>query len=156
MDTNPKEYLSQIQKCDRLINNKLETIAVLRCLVTSVKINLKSDAVQSSGTKDTMASTVDRIVDLEREIDADIDRLVNLKREVMSVIDKVEDPVLVDILYKRYFHYEKFEEIAIEMNYSYRQVTRLHGQALQEVREILKEQERENLKKRKRVRVCPI
>lgn len=134
---NPKEYLSQIKKYDRLINNKLETIASLRSLVTSVTIELKSDVVQSSGTKDKMANTIDRIVDLEREIDADIDQLVNLKREIMSVIDKVEDPILIDILYKRYFRYEKWEEIAIEMNYSYRQVTRLHGQALQEVRRIL-------------------
>lgn len=141
---NPKEYLSQVRKYDRLINNKLETIASLRSLVTSVTIELKSDVVQSSGTKDKMANTIDRIVDLEREIDADIDQLVNLKREIMSVIDKVEDPVLIDILYKRYFRYEKWEEIAIETNYSYRQVTRLHGQALQEVRKILKEQEWKN------------
>lgn len=134
---NPKEYLLQIRKYDRLINNKLETIASLRSLVTSVTIELKSDVVQSSGTKDKMASAVERIVDLEREIDRDIDQFVNLKREVMSVIDKVEDPVLIDILYKRYFHYEKWEEIAIEMNYSYRQVTRLHGRALQQVRKII-------------------
>ena len=134
-----KAYLSQVRKYDRLINNKLETIASLKSLVTSVTIELKSDVIQSSGTKDKMASAVERIVDLEREIDRDIDQLVNLKREVMSVIDKVEDPVLIDILYKRYFRYEKWEEIAIEMNYSYRQVTRLHGQALQEVRKILKE-----------------
>lgn len=134
---NPKEYLLQIRKYDRLINNKLETIASLRSLVTSVTIELKSDVVQNSGTKDKMASAVDRIVDLEREIDRDIDQFVNLKREVMSVIDKVEDSVLIDILYKRYFRYEKWEEIAIEMNYSYRQVTRLHGQALQDVRKII-------------------
>lgn len=134
---NPKEYLSQVRKYDRLINNKLETIASLRSLVTSVTIELKSDVVQSSGTKDKMACTIDRIVDLEREIDADVDQLVNLKREIMSVIDKVENPVLIDILYKRYFRYEKWEEIAIEMNYSYRQVTRLHGQALQDVRKII-------------------
>lgn len=134
---NPKEYLSQVRKYDRLINNKLETIASLRCLVTSVTIELKSDVVQSSGTKDKMANTIDRIVDLEREIDADIDQLVNLKREVMSVIDKVEDPILIDILYKRYFRYEKWEKIAIEMNYSYRQVTRLHEQALQDVKKII-------------------
>ena len=132
-----KAYLSQVRKYDRLINNKLETIASLRSLATSISVELKSDVVQSSGTKDKMANTIDRIVDLEREIDADIDQLVNLKREIMSVIDKVEDHILIDILYKRYFRYEKWEEIAIEMNYSYRQVTRLHGQALQEVRRIL-------------------
>lgn len=134
---NPKEYLSQVRKCDRLINNKLETIASLRSLATSISVELKSDVVQSSGTKDKMANTIDRIVDLEREIDADIDSFVSIKREVMSVIDKVVDPILIDVLYKRYFRYEKWEEIAIEMNYSYRQVTRLHGQALQEVRRIL-------------------
>lgn len=139
-----KEYLSQIRKYDELINNKLTTISSLRSLVTSITIELKSDVVQTSGAKDTMGSTIDRIIDLEREIDADIDRLVNLKREIMSVIDKVEDPILIDILYKRYFHYKKWEGIAIETNYSYRQVTRLHGQALQEVRKILKEQEWKN------------
>ena len=49
-----------------------------------------------------------------------------------SEIQSLDSPVYIDILYKRYVEYKTLEEIAVEMSYSYRQVLRLHGLALQD------------------------
>lgn len=132
-----KEYLQQIRKCDNQINNKLAEIKRLREFATSITSTLKEDVVQSgSGGKSRVAEAVDKIVDLEREINADIDKLVNLKREIMSVIDQLETP-FCDVLYKRYFQFMKWEEIAVDMHYTYQWVCELHGKALLKVKDLI-------------------
>ena len=132
-----KEYLSQIRKCDNQINNKLAEIKRLREFATSITSTLKEDVVQSgSGGKSRVAEAVDKIVDLEREINADIDKLVDLKREIMTVIDQLEAP-FCDLLYKRYFQFMKWEEIAVDMHYTYQWVCELHGKALLKVKDLI-------------------
>lgn len=131
-----KEYLQQIRKADRTIENKLSEISSLRVLAESVTSSWKEDVVQSSGSGDKLGDTVNRIIDLERELNADIDRLIDLKREVMKVIDQIEEPYC-DILYKRYFRYMRWEEIALEMHYTYQWVCVLHGKALLMVKELI-------------------
>ena len=131
-----KEYLQQIQKCDRMIENKLSEIDSLRGLAESVTSTWKEDIVQSSGAGDELGDTVAKIVDLQNEINADIDKLVDLKREIMVVIDQLEAP-FCDLLYKRYFRFMKWEEIALEMGYTYQWVCQLHGKALLKVKELI-------------------
>ena len=86
-----KEYLQQIRKCDRTIENKLSELKSLRDLALSVTSEMKANVVQTSGAGDKVGNTVSKIVDLQDEINADIDRFVDLKREVMKVIDQLED-----------------------------------------------------------------
>lgn len=132
-----KEYLSQIRKYDSQINNKLAEIERLREFATSITSTLKEDVVQSgSGGKSRVAEAVDKIVDLEWEINADVDKLVDLKREIMAVIDQLEAP-FCDVLYKRYLQYMKWEEIAVDMCYTYQWVCELHGRALLKVKELI-------------------
>lgn len=135
-----KEYLQQIRKADRMIENKLSEVKMLRGLAESVTSTWKEDVVQGSGSGDKLGDTVAKIVDLQNEINADIDKLVDLKREIMAVIDQLEAP-FCDLLYKRYFQFMKWEEIAIEMNCSFRHVTRMHGTALEMVKRVLEESE---------------
>ena len=47
-----------------------------------------------------------------------------------AVIAEVPDTTLRTLLTKRYLNFEKWEKIAVDLNYSWRQVMRLHGQAL--------------------------
>ena len=61
---------------------------------------------------------------------AQIDKLVGIKQEIAAVIAQVPDTTLRTLLTKRYLNFEKWEKIAVYLNYSWRQVMRLHGQAL--------------------------
>ena len=131
-----KEYLSQIRKSDNQINNKLAEISRLREMAMSITSTLKEDVVQTSGNGDKLADTIAKIVDLENEINADVDKLVDLKKEIMGVIDRLQEP-FCDLLYKRYFQFMKWEEIAVAMHYTYQWVCELHGQALLKVKELI-------------------
>ena len=131
-----KEYLMQIVRANRMIDNKLHEIEELRRMAISVTSVLKDDVVSGGGTGDKVGTMVSKIIDMEYELDREIDELVDLKREVMSVIDQLE-PTKCEILYKRYFQNKTWENIAVETGFSYVWVCKLHGRALQDVERIL-------------------
>lgn len=103
----------------------------LKAAAENVSASIDSERVQTS-PKDRMPDDISRIVDLESEIHKDIQELLILKNKIINEIQGLSNPVYIEILYKRYVEYKQFEEIAIEINYSYRQVLRIHGFALQE------------------------
>ena len=77
-----------------------------------------------------MEETICKIVDLEREINADIDRLVDLKAEARKAINAVSDPVQQLILELRYLCYKPWLEIMEELGLSETSIYRIHGEAL--------------------------
>jgi len=133
-----KEYLEQIQLCDKKINSKLEELCRLNALAYKVTSTLKAVAVFGSGTQDKVGDAVSRIVDLQREINDDIDKYCDKKAEVRALIDQIKNPDELDVLSKRYLLYESLEQIACEMGFTYRNVCYIHGRALQTVAELMK------------------
>lgn len=128
-----KEYLRQIYLLDRRINNRIAEIEELKIHASSTSsVRYDKDRVQQSGTGDKVSNAVIRYVDKEKEIDAMIDELVDLKHKITGEIEKLSDPRHVELLFLRYVQCKTFEEIAVHMGYSWRQVLRLHGSALQE------------------------
>lgn len=133
---NAKEYLSKAFGLDQRINSKLEQVAVLREIATKVTASLHDERVSGTKQRSPMENAAAKLIDLEHEIDIDVDKLVDLKREIIGVINSVQQPEYLLLLELRYLSYKKWEEIAETMNYSYRQVHRMHGQALNNIRNI--------------------
>ena len=136
---NAKTYLQQIEKSDRLIQNKLAELYQLRCLTTSINSAMKDDVVQTTRSGDKLASVVAKIIDLEREIDSVIDDFVDLKTECVHVIEQVSDVLQYNILHKHYVQYKSFVEIANEEGYTYPWILECHAKALKKVQDIIKE-----------------
>ena len=84
-----------------------------------------------SKSTSSMANTINKIIDLQYEINKDIDNLVDLKEEISQVIAGVEQTDLRMILEKRYLCFHSWEKIASEMFYDLRWLHRLHGRALE-------------------------
>ena len=125
-----KDYLSQAFRLDQRISSKLEQVACLRDLAMKATASTQARCVGGIEQHSPMENAFVKMIDLEEEINADIDRLVKLKREIMGVINSVEQPEYHLLLELRYLSYKTWEDIAERMNYSYRQVHRLHAQAL--------------------------
>lgn len=127
-----KEYLNQISRLNRMINNKLVEIQQLRELACSISaINLE-DKVQNTPNFDKIGSKMAKIDELEENLDKTIDKYVLVKNKIVSQIDSMEDENTYNILFSRYIEKKSFELIAIEMEYSWRQIIRLHGKALKQ------------------------
>ena len=130
MDT--KQYLQQISRLDRMIQNKLAEISQLRELAMSVSAVKNEERVQNTPNFDKIGTAYCKIEEMEEKLDKLIDEFVDKKNLIISQIDKIENETYYEILFARYIEKKTFEKIADEMNYSFRNTTRLHGQALRE------------------------
>lgn len=81
----------------------------------------------------SMEHTLERLGELAVELTQQRDKLIRLRREIGAAIDTVPDARLRELLRLRYIEGLSFERIAVSMDYSWRQVIRLHGVALNEV-----------------------
>ena len=127
-----KEYLCQISRLDRMINNKLSEISQLRELAMSVSAITNEERVQTTPNFDKIGTAYCKIEEMEEKLDKLIDEFVDKKNLIISQIDKIENETYYEILFARYIEKKTFEKIADEMNYSFRNTTRLHGRALRE------------------------
>lgn len=127
-----KTYLSQIERLDKMIQNKLSEIYQLKTMACSVSVSNDGERVQNSGDKDRMGSAVARIVDLERETDSLVDSFVRKRKKIVEQIDSIEDVDYYHVLSMRYVSRDTFESIAEKTNWSIRKVFTLHGKALLE------------------------
>ena len=76
-----KEYLNQIDRLNRMIDNKLSEIYQLKTLVCSISVATDSEKVKSSGSQDKMGDTIAKIVDMEKEADKMIDKMLDIKKK---------------------------------------------------------------------------
>ena len=125
-----KEFLKKIIQIDMMINCKVEQIATLRASLTSTTCATDNERVQTSLKGDKLTDTIAKIIELEELINDDIDELTEYKLQAREMIEKLDSNAEKIILYKRYFESKSFEQIAVECNYSWRHVHRIHGKAL--------------------------
>jgi hypothetical protein len=140
-----KEYLLQIRLLDAQIDCMLSTVNGLRESLLRITPTLKQDVVSGSSAQDRMSTTIAKIVDLEKEINAKVDAMVDRKAQVIHLLEKVRNPDYLTILQRRYVDLCSFEEIAAEMHYTYRWICKLHGRALQTFKKIMDEEKKEIL-----------
>lgn len=130
MDT--KQYLSQIKRLDRKIQNKLSELYNLKMMASSISVSNDGERVQTSGNKDQLGAVVAKIVDMEKEVDKMVDLFVDTRSEIISQIDSMDDLDSYDILSMRYVAGKTFHEISEKTGWSIRKVFSLHGKALLE------------------------
>ena len=127
-----KEYLGQISRLNRMINNKLTEIAQLKDMAASISAPQSGERVQTTPNFDKIGTRYAKIDEMERKIDCMVDELVDKKEKIIQQIDSMEDENTYNVLFARYIEKKTFEVIATEMKYSWRQVVRLHGTALKQ------------------------
>lgn len=130
-----KEYLNQISRLNRMINNKLSELTELKELSKSISAVSNKERVQTSMERDKIGNTLSKIDEMEREIDKMIDSYSDKRTHIIGQIDSMEDENSYDILFSRYIEKKTFEKIADTKNYSFRQIIRLHGIALKQFEE---------------------
>ena len=122
---NPKKFMQlyreSVQKTAEIASNLAELKAEAEALKDHEGQRVELDAA--------VAKYVDACKDAEKELD----QLADLRKEIRSVIDSVEDARLHSLLWRRYISGMTWEQVAVSMNYTYRRVTQLHGDALKAI-----------------------
>ena len=128
-----EEILKGIHHAAVRIDAKLKEIEQLNSMICRVT-QVLGDPV--SGSKTQADDAIVLLMVLREEIQGEIKELTGIRNYAVSLIDQVENAMFVGILYARHVNGETFEEIAVKMCLSYRQVMRLHKEAVAAVETI--------------------
>lgn len=128
-----KQWLNRARRIDREIRTLEEVIKSTRERLESVTQSYSGDGAQS--TKDP--HKFDRLVELESLVNEKIDEQINIKTEILEAISQIRDRRQRIVLTEYYLNMKTWEQVAVEINYSWRQVMNIHGRALQEMQRII-------------------
>ncbi len=137
-----KETLLEIKRIDTLVQNKTaekkkwEAITMDRATV--ITASTEGERVQSSGSKQKMADTVDSGIDRVRRIEKRIKELYAKMDAIIDIIDSLPEAES-DILHKIYVQYMSVKEVAASRHESESTVSHKHTAAVKMVSNILRE-----------------
>lgn len=137
-----KKYLFRIDEIDTLIRNKhiekAQHYALMMDVATSITANMSGERVQSSGSKQRMADTVDNKLTYIKNIEKRIAELEAEKAEIIATIELLPKDEY-DILFKAYVQKMLLKQVALARKESYSSTATTHGIALKRVGKILEE-----------------
>lgn len=130
-----KKWLNRYRYLDLEIKQKREQLIKWQSMARKTTTTL-SNMPKPKGTEieDKTAEIVAKILDLNNEINYDILRLLSLKGEIETAIGNVENHTYRLLLTMRYIDFKKWEQIAVEMNYSWQNIHILHKKALNSIK----------------------
>lgn len=126
-----KEEFKSIPKIEKAIEYKREQLRELRAMMITIPGLQISEKVQTSTVNKSM-KIVDAALDLQDKLHADCIKLLKLKDDAYDLIRTLDgtERLLMEL---RYINGYKWPKIAEELNYSYRNTTRLHVLILQKL-----------------------
>ena len=127
-----KEWLNRGRNLNEEISALIKAKEKALYDACNVSIAYDKERVQTSQNNSTEAKFT-RFVDYSKAIDERIDELYKIKLEIFKAISAVENGTYRTLLIERYINFESWEQVADNMNYDRRQITRLHGEALKNV-----------------------
>lgn len=136
-----KEYMRQYYDLTKEVEMLDREIADLTAEIEST--NERLDGMPKGGQiADKTGSLAVKLADKTSELMDMRTAAWNKRLEIVNMIHSIQRMPYARVLYLRYIQMQCFEQIAVDMGYGYRHVTRLHGQALQKVDEILQQEEK--------------
>ena len=125
-----KQYIILDRKIDRMIADLERQRSRLGKLTPTF-----SDIPAGGGSiyKSSDLDIINKIVDLEAEINRKIDRVIDLKHRIEQLIDSIDDEREKLLMSYRYLDGRTFEWIASEMEYHWRSVHKIHVRALNKI-----------------------
>lgn len=128
-----KKELQQIYLLDLKISNSIKELEKLNSIKYSIRSPNFNEKVQTSVKNDN--DLIEKIVDLESEVNKHISDLISLREDYKSKIKAVDDEYGT-LLNLRYIQCLKWNEIAKIMHRSQQTIYRLHGEALEKIKEL--------------------
>ena len=137
-----KQFLRRVRDIDRRIDAATERAERLRARLEAGRMS--NITGQPRGGVLDWTATADRLIELERDINARIREMCRLKRLAQEAIDAIEEPKLREVLELYYLSGYTWARVAETMGITDRWVRILHGRALLRV-QVPKEIQRSSL-----------
>lgn len=130
---NAKDFLMRGINLERRVETIKEQIEHYKALVNDCSVTY-SDSPKSTASNYKLEECTQKIMDLQEELCSAMADLVDVTCEIGKAIQKLDNYDYQDLLVNRYVLGKTWEKIAEDMNYGIRNVHRLHGEALREIK----------------------
>lgn len=127
-----KEYLNSYKKLCRKLQSLEEQLQSLQEVEQAAKIQRLTDMPKGCLQTD-LSDYMVRVDEIELEIRSKRKECIYKKLEIERCILDMEDGVECDVLHKRYIEFKPWEQICVEINYSWMQTHRIHSRALNSI-----------------------
>lgn len=131
-----KAYLMQYRDAAKRVDAIRMHLDDLRAMAVKITPNYGGEAGVVSVCSDNLGAAIAKIVDAENRLNHEVQELIDKQDEIERVIKSIPEPYST-LLYERYINGKTWEQIAVCMNYGYRQTLRLHGQALLRMQNVI-------------------
>ena len=126
-----KDFLRRARNADRRIDEAEERVERLRARLEAGRMS-QITGMPRGGSED-WTDTADRLIELEKRVNARVRDLVRLKQAAMDAIDRVDEAPLREVLELYYLDGYSWEQVAARVGKDIRWVFKLHGKALQRI-----------------------
>lgn len=127
---NAKEYLEYVRSLDTRLRMKEERIAQLQHDICSLQaLDYAKDKI-TGGSPIDVSDKIARLDELIRDTNREWDELIEMREQAKTFISKLESATQQEVLTKRYIQNKRWEQIAVEMNITWRHTFRIHRAAL--------------------------
>ena len=135
MTTDPAIILRRLLYIDQEIKDlQLEQKQLEDSLSYLQGVDFGKPIVKSTSDRGSVEALAIQVADGKDRIARKIARLMAAKRQARELIETLPDGPERNVLVQRYILLRTWEQIAVDLDYSYRHVIRLHGLALQKLR----------------------
>lgn len=107
---------------ERELAEELDQLHSRACKVTPALTGIPG----GGGDGQSLPRAVEVIIQAQQELDAQSNQCSAIRREIVAALEQITNPRDHEILRRRYILGQKWEQIAVEMYYSYKQVRRRH------------------------------
>lgn len=127
-----KEQLIQVRNQGCMVRAYEDELREIRRRAYNISSPKMSDKVQSNH-QSSLEDIVEKLDAQARKVNEAWDTLISMRDEAEALINLEEDMQRRCVLWRYYILGESWEQVAAEMNFSLRQIQRMHGWALLDV-----------------------
>ena len=129
---NAKEYLEYVRSLDIRLRMKDSRISQLQRDICCIRaLDYTKDRI-SGGSPIDVSDKIARLDELIRDTNREWDELIEMREQAKTLIARLESATQQEVLTKRYIQNKRWEQIAVELNITWRHTFRIHRAALEE------------------------
>lgn len=125
-----KEKLKGAMYAQRTLEGELDKLQELRCIAQKITPAYSQSPGGGSGNAQKLESSIAKIIEQEKLIAECCNELCAQLAEVRALVALLPMGPMRLVMQRRYLNYQKWEQIAAELHYSWQNVHRLHSKAL--------------------------
>lgn len=132
-----KEWLSRAWKIDDEIDALLSGKSAAYERLTSITAQQSGTVISSTKDPHKAECLLASYAAYDAEIQERVNSLMAIKSEIQETISALADVRYRTLLTYLYINYQPWEQIAVNMSYSYMHICRLHGEALKAIEPLI-------------------